>query len=774
MFEPTVNLKLALEHGLTEEEYERVLNKLGRVPSFTELGIVSVMWSEHASYKNSIKYIKTLPKDSPAMLSKAGEENAGVIDIGDNLAISFKIESHNHPSAKEPFHGAATGVGGILRDIFTMGARPICALNSLRFGNPEDPSVQRLLSGVVKGIAFYGNCFGVPTVGGEVYFEDAYKGNPLVNAMAVGLLEHKNLMSAKASGPGNFVIYVGAKTGRDGIHGTTFASLELDDASGGQKSAVQVGDPFMEKLLLEATLEVIEKGLVVGIQDMGAAGLICSSSEMSAKANTGIEIDTGLVPQREENMTAYEILLSESQERMLLIANPENYEKVREVFEKWDLNIAKIGVVTDDQLLKVKHHGVLMAEIPSKFLVLGGEAPVYEREYKKPAYYQETRNFNQKDLIIPTTTQRISTNAKNSPKVDFIEGKDSGLFFNQTLKDLLSVPNIASKQAIYSQYDHMIQTNTMIEPGGDAALIRIKNTNKAIAVSVDCNGRHCYLDAYEGAKGAVAESARNVLCTGAKPVAITNNLNFGNPYKPDVYWNFVETIRGIKDACEKFNTPVTGGNVSFYNERVTASNDAATESFSSAIYPTPTIGMLGVLDDASKAITTEFKDTDDVIYLLGDYCNESGGSEYQKLILKKVVGMPPIVNLDIELKLQKVMLELIDKRLLKSAHDCSDGGLAVALVEKCFKKDGSVLGCEIDFVPWYRVDFEFFGESHSRIIVSIHPDNVKSFITICSLHDQCYRRLGVVKGKRIKMHNQIDLDLVELRNLYENAIQIKD
>nr|HPM01943.1 phosphoribosylformylglycinamidine synthase subunit PurL [Candidatus Cloacimonadota bacterium] len=534
MQEPVVDLKLALEHGLTEEEYNLVLKTIGRSPSFTELGIISVMWSEHASYKNSIKYLKTLPKDGPFMLSKAGEENAGVVDIGDNLAVSFKIESHNHPSAVEPYHGAATGVGGILRDIFTMGARPVCALNSLRFGNPEDPQVKHLIKGVVEGIADYGNCFGVPTVGGEVYFEDAYSGNPLVNAMAVGILEHNNLMSAAAKGPGNFVVYVGAKTGRDGIHGATFASTDLTQESEEKRTAVQVGDPFMEKLLLEATLEVIQKKLVVGIQDMGAAGLTCSSSEMSAKAETGIELDVSLVPQRETGMTAYEIMLSESQERMLMIVEPHNYDEVRAVFEKWDLHAEKIGLVTEDGLLRIKQNGELKAELPSQMLVLGGDAPVYSREYQKPDYIDAIHQLDINELKEPEN-------------------------FNEVLLKLASCPNIASKKKIYQQYDHMVQINTMIEPGGDAAVIRIKDTNKAIAVATDCNARLCYLNPYEGTKAAVAESARNVVCTGAKPVAITNCLNFGNPYKPEVYWTFVEAIRGMADACRKFETPVTGG-----------------------------------------------------------------------------------------------------------------------------------------------------------------------------------------------------------------------
>jgi len=688
------------------------------------------MWSEHACYKNSIKYLKTLPKEGTAVLSKAGEENAGVIDIGDGLAVSFKIESHNHPSAVDPFNGAATGVGGILRDIFTMGARPICALNSLRFGEPNTPDVQALMKGVVEGISHYGNCFGVPTVGGEMYFEDAYKGNPLVNAMAVGLLEHKHLMTASAKGVGNYVVYVGAKTGRDGIHGTTFASTQLDEDSESISSGVPVGDPFLEKLLLEATLEVIQNGLVVGLQDMGAAGLTCTNSEMSAKAGTGIEIDTALVPQKETNMSSYEIMLSETQERMLLIVEPDKYNEVKKVFEKWDLDIEKIGFVTDDKLLRVKHNGELKAELPSNFLVLGGEAPVYDRELKKPEYLDITRDYDQNALPKPYD-------------------------YNKVLSQLLSSPNIASKKTFYQQYDYMVQVNTMIEPGGDAALIRIKNTNKAIAVSTDCNGRHCYLDAYEGTKGAVVESARNVICTGAKPVAITNNLNFGNPYKPEVYWTFVEAIRGMSDACLKLDTPVTGGNVSFHNETP-----------KSAIYPTPTIGMLGVLDDITKAVTIYFKDDGDLIYLLGENCDETGGSEYQKLLINKPMGMPPIVDLDKELTLQNTMLELVDKRLLKSAHDCSDGGLAAALAESCFHNE---IGCEIDLQMKYRADFELFGESHGRIVISIDKHNFGKLEEICKKHGQGCIKLGTVKGNDIIINDLINANTRDLKKQYENV-----
>ncbi|HOD53691.1 MAG TPA: phosphoribosylformylglycinamidine synthase subunit PurL [Candidatus Cloacimonadota bacterium] len=736
MQEPVVDLKLALEHGLTEEEYNLVLKTIGRSPSFTELGIISVMWSEHASYKNSIKYLKTLPKDGPFMLSKAGEENAGVVDIGDNLAVSFKIESHNHPSAVEPYHGAATGVGGILRDIFTMGARPVCALNSLRFGNPEDPQVKHLIKGVVEGIADYGNCFGVPTVGGEVYFEDAYSGNPLVNAMAVGILEHNNLMSAAAKGPGNFVVYVGAKTGRDGIHGATFASTDLTQESEEKRTAVQVGDPFMEKLLLEATLEVIQKKLVVGIQDMGAAGLTCSSSEMSAKAETGIELDVSLVPQRETGMTAYEIMLSESQERMLMIVEPHNYDEVRAVFEKWDLHAEKIGLVTEDGLLRIKQNGELKAELPSQMLVLGGDAPVYSREYQKPDYIDAIHQLDINELKEPEN-------------------------FNEVLLKLASCPNIASKKKIYQQYDHMVQINTMIEPGGDAAVIRIKDTNKAIAVATDCNARLCYLNPYEGTKAAVAESARNVVCTGAKPVAITNCLNFGNPYKPEVYWTFVEAIRGMADACRKFETPVTGGNVSFYNENP-----------SGAIYPTPTIGMLGLVDDNQKIVTSHFKNEGDLIYLLGDHCHEVGGSQYLKEIHGMIKGDAPILDLDKEALLYQTTLKLISESLLQSAHDCSDGGLAIAIMESCFNPSGKNTGCSVSLPLEYRKDIELFGESHSRIVVSVKSENKDRFETICSENNQKFLKLGVVKAEKIEMNDLIQLNTQDCAKAYFCGLEL--
>ncbi|HOU26148.1 MAG TPA: phosphoribosylformylglycinamidine synthase subunit PurL, partial [Candidatus Cloacimonas sp.] len=643
--------KVIAEHNLSDEEYERITNILNREPTIVELGIFSVMWSEHASYKNSVLLLKTLPKEGSSLLAKAGEENAGLIDIGHGLAISFKIESHNHPSALEPYHGAATGVGGILRDIFTMGARPIAALNSLRFGNPGNPKVQHLLKEVVRGIADYGNCFGVPTVGGEVYFDDSYEGNPLVNAMAVGIVKHNKIARSAASGVGNAVLIVGAKTGRDGIHGATFASVVLSEKSEEKRTAVQVGDPFLEKLLLEATLEAIDEELVVAIQDMGAAGITCSTSEMAGKGNVGIEIDVALVPQRETDMTPYEIMLSESQERMLVIVKPENLEQIKSIFTKWELDAVQIGKVTDDKMLRVFYGEEKVAEIPAETLILGGSAPVYKRESKYPEYLDALHNYDIENLPEPDTYQEV-------------------------LLKLIASSNISSRHQIYQQYDHMVQIGTVVEPGSDAAVVRIPDTDLAIGLSTDCNGRYCYLDPYLGALLAVAESARNVACSGAKPIAITNCLNFGNPYKPEVYYCFKESIRGMSDACKALGTPVTGGNVSFYNENPEG-----------AIYPTPVIGMLGLMTDYRKATTQYFKHENDIIVLLGSLKASFGGSEYLKIQHNIIAGKPPIVDLEEELHLQDLILELIDKGLVNSAHDISEGGLLIAVLESCFNPE---------------------------------------------------------------------------------------
>lgn len=731
-----ITQELLSEHGINPEEYKEILNILKREPTWVELGIFSVMWSEHASYKNSIKLLKTLPKEGKNMLAKAGEENAGVVDIGEGLAVSFKIESHNHPSAVEPYHGAATGVGGILRDIFTMGARPVAVLDSLRFGNPDNAQVKHLMQGVVNGIADYGNCFGVPTVGGEVYFEDSYEGNPLVNAMAVGILKHQDLAKSGAQGIGNLVVYVGAKTGRDGIHGATFASVELSDESEEKRTAVQVGDPFMEKLLLEATLEVIQKGLVVAIQDMGAAGLTCSSSEMAGKTGVGIEIDVAKVPQRETGMSAYEIMLSESQERMLLIIEPKNIDAIKAVFHKWDLEAVVIGTVKDNGLLTVKQNGEIVAQIPAETLVLGGTAPVYTRETAIPEYLSQTRSFDVSKL-------------------------PESIDYQDILCKLLKAPNIASKRAIFRQYDHMVQINTMIEPGSDAAVVKVKDTDKALALSTDCNSRHCWLDSYEGAKGAVVEAARNVVCSGAKPLAITNCLNFGNPYKPEVYWTFSECIRGMSDACLALGTPVTGGNVSFYNENPTG-----------AIYPTPVIGMLGLIDDCTKVVTQYFKNEGDLVFLIGKECDEIGGSEYLKTIHGMIAGYPPRVDLDAEIKLYDVVLSLIDKSLLKSTHDCSDGGLLVCLAESCFSPAGNSLGVHLNYQPKGRKDIAYFGEAHSRIVVSVSDKHKAAFLDIVSEADCEFKFLGIVTGKNFILNDDINIPVDELEALWQDSLSI--
>ncbi len=738
MKDTKITPEIIKQHGLTDQEYATVLKTLGREPTYTELGIISVMWSEHASYKNSIKQLKKLPKEGKRLLTKTGEENAGVVDIGNGLGISFKIESHNHPSALEPYHGAATGVGGILRDIFTMGARPIAVLDSLRFGNTKNS--QYLLKHVVSGIADYGNCFGVPTVGGEVYFEDSYAGNPLVNAMAVGLVRHRNLMKASAEGVGNYVVYVGAETGRDGIHGATFASVELTEESEESRTAVQVGDPFMEKLLLEATLEVIELDLLEGIQDMGAAGLTCSSSEMAGKTGNGIELDVALVPQREKGMNSYEIMLSESQERMLMIVKPEKFEQVKAVFEKWDLHAVNIGHVTDDGLLKVKESGKVVAELPAKMLVLGGDAPVYERETKFPDYLKKTQDFDPESLALPDD-------------------------YNHVIRKMLGSYNLCSRRSIYSQYDHHVQINTVIEPGADAAVVRVKETGQGIAMTTDCNARYCYLNPYEGTKGAVAEAARNIVCSGAKPLAISNCLNFGNPYKREVYWTFAEAIRGMSDACKAFDTPVTGGNVSFYNENP-----------QTAVYPTPVIAMIGLIDDYHKVITSFFKKKDDLIILLGDRCNQIGGSEYLKTHYNQIKGQPPAVDLEQELNLHKIVLEANEQGLLRSAHDLSDGGLAVALIECCIASEQKI-GAQIEMSFIHRPDFELFGEAHSRIVCSIDPqklDNLQSisekYQTNCEVIGKTATDMFTVNDKAGK--SLLDLRLKELYRIWDSALQL--
>ncbi len=734
MKEPQVTLDLALQHGLSAEEYARILQILGRTPTFTELGIFSVMWSEHCSYKNSIVQLKTLPREGKNLLVKAGEENAGLIDIGDGLAVAFKIESHNHPSAVEPYQGAATGVGGILRDIFTMGARPIAALNSLRFGSLNDARTRYLFKSVVKGIGDYGNCFGVPTVGGEVYFEECYRDNPLVNAMAVGIVKHDRIAKAIASGEGNSVILIGSSTGRDGIHGATFASEEISEKSEKKRPQVQVGDPFAEKLLLEASLEMIRADLVIGMQDMGAAGITCSTSEMSARGECGMDIDLEHVPVREQGMTPYEIMLSESQERMLVIAKPGREEAIKQICTKWDLHAAAIGTVREGNLLRVRMHGEIVAEIPTQVLALGGGAPVYIREAQEPAYLKATRAFKPESLYQP---------------------KD----LNEVLLTLLKSPSIASKQWVYRQYDSTVRSNTVIQPGGDAAVLRIKGSRKGLAVKTDCNARYVYLNPRRGAAIAVAESARNVAITGARPVAITNCLNFGNPYKPENYWQFQEAIAGIGEACRALETPVTGGNVSFYNESPNA-----------AVYPTPTIGMLGVLDDVTCAMTSHFKNVGDEIALLGVNLEEVGGSEYLKTIHGQVTGDCPQLDLARERALQSACVEIITARLISSAHDVADGGLAVALAECCMMNEENLLGAEVALPKYHRADFALFGESQSLVIISCAPAQRESVQQICKQHNVPLHVLGKVTRDKLRIEALIEVATEKLHAAYFGAI----
>lgn len=715
--EKDVTLALALEHGLTEEEYGWILERLGRVPTRTELGIYSVMWSEHCSYKNSIAVLKTLPREGEALLVEAGEENAGLVDIGDGLAIAFKIESHNHPSAVEPYQGAATGVGGIHRDIFTMGARPVCALNSLRFGSLDSARARFLFDGVVRGIGDYGNSFGVPTVAGEVYFDRSYEGNPLVNAMSVGVVKVAHTASAIALGPGNRVYIVGSATGRDGIHGATFASEEISEASEAKRPSVQVGDPFTEKLLLEATLEALEADIIVGIQDMGAAGLTCSSCEMSAKGKTGMELNLDLVPVRESGMTPYEIMLSESQERMLIVCKPGCEETLEAIFEKWDLHAVPIGRVTEDGRVRVTHKGVQVADVEAEHLVLGGGAPIYHRETRWPSYLDTARVIRGVEDCMPAT----ATGA---------------------LMALIGAPNIASKQWVYEQYDTMVRTDTVSGPGpSDAALVRLKGTGKALAVKTDCNGRYVWLNPRKGGQIAVAESARNVVCAGGKPLAITNCLNFGNPYKPEVYWAFREAVGGIGDACRVLNTPVTGGNVSFYNENPDG-----------AVFPTPTIGMLGLVDDLeAHGTTAAFRAAGDAIFLLTPAAwdhrttrEDLGGSEYLATVHGKTCGDAPHLDLDEELAVQQAALKLIRAGLVCSAHDISDGGLAVCLAESAIFSDG--LGARVDVAVSepYRLDALLFGEAQSRIVFTAKPEDAGRINKLLRGHAVGVRAIGTV------------------------------
>ncbi len=731
---PEVTPELARQLGLLPEEYDRIVEILGRVPNYNELSIYSVMWSEHCSYKNSIAWLKTLPRKGTHLLAEAGEENAGLVDIGDGLACAFKIESHNHPSAIEPYQGAATGVGGIHRDIFTMGARPVAALNSLRFGNLANERTQHLLKGVVKGIGDYGNCFGVPTVAGEVYFEKCYEVNPLVNAMSVGIADTRHLVSAVSKGPGNPVFIVGSSTGRDGIHGATFASEDISDESEEKLPSVQVGDPFQEKLLLEASLEVIRTGAVVGMQDMGAAGITCSSSEMSEKGGCGMRIDLDRVPMRQENMQPWEILLSESQERMLLVVEKGREEEVKAVFRKWDLNCTQIGVVTEGNLLEYYMHGEKVAEVPADSLVLGGGAPVYQREYREPEWFSKNRAFDPDTVPIPDDLASVA-------------------------RELVQRPNIVSKRWVYEQYDSMVGiNNTVSNRPADAAVVRIMENGKGLALTVDCNARYVQADPKTGAMIAVAEAARNIVCSGGRPVAITNCLNFGNPYNPEVYWQFVMAVQGMGEACRRFGTPVTGGNVSFYNQ----SADGG------AVYPTPTIGMVGLVDDPGRHMTLDFKQAGDVIYLLGQNRNDLASSEYLTFYHGINACPAPYFDLEEELALQEALASLIHEGWLRSAHDVSDGGLFTALLESAIPR---ALGFRIDTDPAVRPDAFLFGESQSRVVVSIDPVREDGFLQKLRETGITFQRLGEVSDGALAA-GDIEFRGIEVwKDLYEHALE---
>ena len=730
--EPPVTVKVAEELGLLPEEYEKIKQVLGRNPNFTELSIFSVMWSEHCSYKNSIRWLKTLPRKGSRLLVEAGQENAGLVDIGDGLACAFKIESHNHPSAIEPYQGAATGVGGIHRDIFTMGARPIAALNSLRFGNISSEKTKHLLRGVVKGIGDYGNSFGVPTVAGEVYFEECYEHNPLVNAMSVGIVRTDKTISAIALGVGNPVYIVGSATGKDGIHGATFASEDISEDSAEKLPSVQVGDPFQEKLLLEATLELVETDAIVGMQDMGAAGITCSTSEMSAKGEHGMKIWLHKVPTRQENMKPFEILLSESQERMLVVVKKGREKMVEKIFDKWDLHCEIIGEVTDTGMLEYYMYDELVAHVPAEVLVLGGGAPVYERAYKEPAYFKKQKSFNIDQAPQPSNLLEVA---------EFI----------------ITRPNIVSKHWVYEQYDSMVGIgNLSTNAPSDAALVRIKGTDKALAVRVDCNARYVYADPYIGAAIAVAEAARNIVCSGGTPVAITNCLNFGNPYNPEVYWQFVNAIKGMGDACRKFDTPVTGGNVSFYNQ-----------SDEGPVFPTPTIGMLGMVENVEKRMTLDFKKQDDLIFLLGETKNDINNSEYLVRWHKIASSPAPAFDLEEEAKLHEMVKSLIMLDAVVSAHDVSDGGLFVTLVESAIPRR---LGFDLNTLNEIRKDAFLFGESQSRVVLSVSPEKQELFEHLLE-NKFPYMLLGKVTEGRINVDGENFGDVGKWKELYNSALE---
>ncbi|MBN2663194.1 MAG: phosphoribosylformylglycinamidine synthase subunit PurL [Bacteroidales bacterium] len=731
-----VTLKTAKQLGLIPEEFDKIVEILGRTPNFTELSIYSVMWSEHASYKNSIKWLKTLHREGKHLLAEPGQENAGVVDLGDDLACVFKIESHNHPSAIEPYQGAATGVGGINRDIFSMGARPIAQLNSLRFGEIQLDKTKWLVKGVVKGIGDYGNAFGVPVVGGEVFFDKSYNENPLVNAMSVGIMNKNDLISAIAYGAGNPVYIFGSSTGKDGIHGATFASANLTESSQEDLPSVQVGDPFAEKLLLEATLELAKTKTIIGLQDMGAAGIICSTSEMSAKGEHGMEIHLDKVPLRQDNMLPWEILLSESQERMLVVIKKGMEKEAEQVFEKWDINFAQIGQVTEGNDLKFYWNSELVANVPASTLVLGGEAPVYEREYQRPTYFIKNKEFDIDEIPIPDNIKDIACK-------------------------MIENPNIVSRRWITEQYDTMVQTSTISTNFvADAGIVNIKGTNKAIALTTDCNSRYVYANPNLGTQIAVSEAARNIVCSGGEPVAITNCLNFGNPYNKEVFWQFVEAIKGMNEACKKFNTPVTGGNVSFYNQTVL-------ENKTEPIYPTPVIGMLGIINDKNDIMTLGFKDKGDVIFLLGESKNDISSSEYLNYYHAVKYSPAPDFNLEQEFKLQSVLKKLIKKRLVRSAHDVSEGGLFTTLVESSLVYN---LGFDITTDSEIRIDAFLFGEAQSRVVVSVTPHKMNTFIDFMREENFPFLSLGHVTKGELRIDDESYGFIMDIKTKYMNAL----
>ena len=733
-----ITVKTAEQLRLTADEFELIKQKLGRTPNFTELCTFSAMWSEHCSYKNSIKWLKTLPRDGGRMLVAAGEENAGLMDMGNGFGVVFKIESHNHPSALEPFQGAATGVGGIQRDIFTMGARPIASLNSLRFGNLKEKKTQHLLKGVVHGIGHYGNCFGVPTVGGEVYFEDCYHTNPLVNAMSVGIMKSNKMISATAEGIGNPVFFVGSATGKDGIGGASFASADITSESVQELPAVQVGDPFQEKKLLEACLELIDTDAIVGMQDMGAAGIICSTAEMSAKGKVGMRIDLDKVPTRQKDMKAWELLLSESQERMLIVVEKGKEKQVLDIFEKWDLSASNIGEVTDDGLLKFYMHGVLEAEVPAYELVLGGGAPQYTREYTEPKYFEKINAFDINTVEDVTDIKAVA-------------------------EQIIQIPNIASKRWVYTQYDSMVgAANTSTNAPSDASIVLAKGTGKALAMTVDCNSKYVFANPYVGGMIAVAEAARNIVCSGGEPIGVTNCLNFGNPYDPEVYYQFVKAVTGMGDACKKFNTPVTGGNVSFYNQGPEG-----------AVYPTPTIGMVGVLDDFNNRMTLNYKHEGDVIVLIGEQKNCIGSSEYLHKLKAVEYSPAPMFDLDGEFKTQALVADLIKQKLISSAHDISEGGLTVTLLEKGFYNN---LGFDVLATPslegtGVRADAYWFGEAQGRVVVTASPSQIPNLKSQIEAAGIAYTALGTVTSGSIKVNGENWGGIEEWKLKYDTAIE---